>query len=177
MKNIYIIRYENANKEKQLKQTHIYKEIIRHLQYTYKAKVLELAALILRMPRGKTSLNYGTFYYDMIDTIEHNKLKDLMFIIGITSIDIFGDKTKKEFVYGYGRVGSRTAIISTFRVNKNTTFLKNIVSHETAHALGLMHCDREACVLNERSTESERRMHSYEVPLCKHCKKKLEEKI
>jgi len=49
---------------------------------------------------------------------------------------------------GVSRLGSGVALVSVSGLGPNKQ--KGVIRHELAHALGLRHCEEEACVLGER---------------------------
>ena len=102
--------------------------------------------------------------------------------IAITKIDKLTGKVKSPAskytdwgIFGLGRVGGYSCVVSAYRLHKNagkTKFYKRftrIANHEIGHVLGLYHCPESNCLMND-ANETIRTIDSSTGILCEKCR-------
>jgi len=103
-------------------------------------------------------------------------------ILGITSVDLYNPSPKADgegFVFGEARLGGRSGLVSTFRLNAepptslvfNSRVEKEVV-HELGHMIGLEHCPSLTCVMHksENVNDTDAKSNGY----CGSCRNILE---
>lgn len=94
----------------------------------------------------------------ILDFLEERCPKHSSKILGLTGKDI--STTKGEYydwgIFGLGTLGGKSCIVSTYRLGKGKVsnkqfyerFIK-VVNHEIGHTLGLFHCARKHCLMED----------------------------
>jgi archaemetzincin len=82
----------------------------------------------------------------LVDALGRARRGDL--VVGITQADISIPKPphKDWGVFGLGSGPLRSCVLSGYRI-KNEALLRDVVTHEVGHALGLPHCDNPKCTM------------------------------
>jgi len=79
-------------------------------------------------------------------------------LVGFTSADISTTKGKhKDWgIFGLGTLGGTSCVVSTFRLGRKTRAWRRkairtikVVNHELGHVLGLAHCPKQGCSMND----------------------------
>ncbi len=79
-------------------------------------------------------------------------------VIGLTSKDISTTKDEHEDwgIFGFGEVGGRVCVVSTFRLNargadeaKLRERMRKVAIHEVGHVMGLDHCPEKGCIMQD----------------------------
>jgi len=114
-------------------------------------------------------------------------------VVGLTNQDIsvtkYEDGTRKikepawmykDFgIFGLGRLGGHTCVVSTNRLHKDVSAakffirLQRIACHEVGHVMGLPHCPELACLMND-ANESIKTIDKSTGVLCQKCRDKIE---
>jgi len=125
--------------------------------YGFRVRVLE-----------RESMPQSTFYAPrkryradkLLDFIDREVIPDTdcEAIIGFTSKDISTTKGKhKDWgIFGLGSINGSSCIVSTYRLGRKTKSRRRViirtvkvVNHELGHVLGLGHCPKEGCLMND----------------------------
>lgn len=94
----------------------------------------------------------------LLDFLERYATEPDVKVLGVTEVDISttGDSAPDWGIFGLGRLGGSTAVISSYRLKrkpKNREHVlfrvSNVAVHEVGHTFGLDHCDEKAseCVM------------------------------
>jgi archaemetzincin len=98
-------------------------------------------------------------------------------LVGLTAADIFAGDAR--FVFGYGLLGERAAVISAHRFLGDPPRLLErtlkLASHEIGHSLGLKHCVFYECVMNGANALTD--MDRVPLHVCPICCAKLEDNV
>jgi len=105
------------------------------------------------------------------------RAKAVDMLLGITSHDLY--VPGMNFVFGESRLPGPVAIVSTHRLNPRSRFkyalfqarvVKEAV-HEIGHMLGLMHCEKDECVMyfSQNLDDTDRKRSDY----CSECRYRL----
>lgn len=141
----------------------------------------EMAYTTIRYPRYRTD--------SLLVWLDLTKPDSVSIILGLTNKDISITKYKpgtkeikdpewmyKDFgIFGLGRVGGEVCVVSSNRLHKSVsdkkfyTRLTRIACHEVGHVLGLRHCPKENCLMND-ANESIKTIDQSTGVLCDDCK-------
>ncbi len=91
-------------------------------------------------------------------------------ILAITNEDIYPSEGW-NYVFGKAESQKRVAIVSTYRLNNNSSLIEKIVLHEIGHLLKLSHCERPLCVMQK--THNVEDIENISENFCVNCKQKL----
>lgn len=117
---------------------------------------------------------------EILDWIESRFPLPDKWILGITNVDLAIPIL--TFVFGEARLGGRSAVISTFRLNEefygltaDTLILMSRIEkeaiHEVGHMMGLTHCLDRNCVMYPSSSLAQTDVKS--TKLCPECRSSL----
>lgn len=117
-----------------------------------------------------TEIRYPRYRADtLVQWLSDNRPDSIDIIVGLTNKDISVTKYKgntreikepvwqySDFgIFGLGRVGGHACVVSSNRLNGNASTkafykrLTRITCHEVGHVLGLHHCPKEGCLMND----------------------------
>jgi len=117
-------------------------------------KLLPPAALDAKI-RSRTNPYSGQHQLltgDLLDLLRHRIPEDAFCIIGITTEDLYPSESW-NFVFGQASLTDRVGVYSFARYGGGTNELTlrrscKVLTHETAHMFGMMHCIWNRCILN-----------------------------
>lgn len=101
-------------------------------------------------------------------------------ILAITNVNICTDRNLNGVVYknwgifGLGKVGGKTCVVSTNRMGKKyQDRLSKVTIHEIGHTLGLEHCDKDIhCLMNDAKGNG-KKVDDEKKWMCSNCKNKI----
>lgn len=94
----------------------------------------------------------------LLDYLERTTPPTFDKVLALTGSDISCTKGEHEDwgIFGYGSVGGRPAVVSTFRLKRDmpseTLFkdrLTKVALHEVGHLFGLLHCPTPGCLMED----------------------------
>lgn len=116
----------------------------------------------------------------LLDFLAPRLPADGLRILGLTGVDISTEKGKVYDwgVLGLGSLDGAAGVLSSFRCHKKSTGaqharerLAKVAVHETGHTLGLDHCPRRGCIMED--AEGTVLTTDREYDLCPRCRKLL----
>lgn len=102
-------------------------------------------------------------------------------VLGITGRDISAAKGKvlDYGIFGYGRMGGKPCLVSTFRLGRNALSsdrlyerVVKVVNHELGHTFGLDHCARDRCLMQD-GEGTIRTVDQESGEFCDECRRKI----
>ncbi len=94
----------------------------------------------------------------LLDTLRGRGPADAWRVMGLTAVDISTTKAPYDDwgVMGLGEIGGKTSVLSLFRCKKgardaahSAERLGKVAVHELGHTLGLDHCPRAGCLMED----------------------------
>jgi archaemetzincin len=135
--------------------------------YDFEVVILKNEAL----PKNSyTEIRYPRYRADtLVQWLSDHRPDSVDIIVGLTNKDIsvtkYKDNTREikeptwqycDFgIFGLGRVGGQACVVSSNRLHGNASTadfykrLTRITCHEVGHVLGLHHCPKEGCLMND----------------------------
>ncbi len=122
---------------------------------------LDLPAIILPSLKNIAGCyNENRFQYDVgktLQTLESIKFKDIDKIIGVSTVDLYIPIF--AYVFGEAKQGGKAAVVSLYRLEKDTHGKKQpssivleraakVMLHELGHLYNLFHCADEHCLMH-----------------------------
>ena len=160
--------------------------------YSLRVEVLEPIPL---PKEAYTEIRYPRYRADtLVQWLSENKPDSVDIVVGLTNKDISITKYKdaartkikdptwqyRDFgIYGLGRIGGSSCVVSSNRLRKNGTekqfFVRlcRIACHEVGHVLGLKHCPEKACLMND-ANEKISTIDNSTGTLCEKCWSKID---
>jgi len=146
------------------------------------ATPLEARAVPEAAWRRRGSLTQLDAEYAMRHVLAPRLSGDSALIVGVTGADLRpGDRWEFQNAFGWSSFTDRTAIVSVARAfpgnDRRDAALADLLhmlkftAHEAGHALGILHCDRYACLMNGRASLPENA--SKPLWLCPDCYAKV----
>jgi archaemetzincin len=140
-----------------------------------------------------TEIRYPRYRADsLVDWISNHVPDTVDLVLGLTNKDISITKYKKgtmeikepawqyrDFgIFGLGRVGGNACVVSSYRLHKDASSalfykrLTRISCHEVGHVLGLHHCPKPNCLMND-ANETIKTIDRSTGNLCESCWEKI----